>query len=366
MKKWISVVTTVFLAASMNAQSVAPNEVKVFRHPDWIGDSASYKVEEGMRHKLVVFLGNLDNDISSMLIGAEVAVMAFQDSDFNNWFPGVITNQDTAYFKKGYLQGFKGQWNDSISSLVVFRVKDFNQLRYDQDPWGVYLYKSFSSSKGSYEGNRFIPMPEDIKEIEVRHGLLGNDWDNKLDYVRLHRQLEITLYDQVQFQGEMVYLPGASPESLPSFGFQDLHFPLGRYDFAEKASSLVLRIRGAVPPPPERKGGGSGTVHRAPPAGDTPKTVQMKLGTINLGIADISGVWKSNIGLVYEIVQDNDKFTWIVTIQNQLGEGLITGDSISATWSDRKGRGSAKGKIIKNREGKAIRIEWSNGVVFTR
>ena len=65
----------------------------------------------------------------------------------------------------------------------------------------------------------------------------------------------------------------------------------------------------------------------------------------------IAGTWKSNIGSVYEITQNKDKFTWKVAAKSQTGEGTITGDSISATWVDPQGRGGAKGKIILDGSG---------------
>lgn len=81
MKKAIGLISLIFsfLAVSINAQGVAPNEVRVFRHPDFMGDSATYFLEDGMRHKLINFLGDLDNSISSILIGSDVAVMVFSE-----------------------------------------------------------------------------------------------------------------------------------------------------------------------------------------------------------------------------------------------------------------------------------------------
>jgi len=361
-KGLLMVLMAALLAASLNAQSVAPNEVRVFKHPNYIGDSASYKVEDGMRHKLVSFLGPLDNDISSMLIGSEVVVMPFTEANFNNNYR-TLSVIDGSMLNLGKLSG---PFNDSIRSLVVFRKSDFEVYGTYKDPWGAYLGKSHCP--GNY-CSRFIPLPEQIKDVEVRHGLLGSEW-KKAFYVivNLYDQLEITLYDQPYFQGKSLYLPGAAPEKLPRDPKMPnyMHFPLEQYEFEGKQSSLILRVRGAVPPPPERTGGGTGTTHRAPPAGDAPKTVQMKLGTIAVDPINIAGTWKSNIGSVYEIVQNKDKFTWKVTAKSQTGEGTITGDSISATWVDPQGRGGAKGKIILDGQGKAIRIQRSNGVVFTR
>ena len=344
----------------LNAQDVAPNEVKVFEHVNYIGSSASYKIEDGMRHKLVSFLGDLDMKISSMLIGSEVVVMPFTETNFNNGYRmlGLIHDGSGLDLRK-----LPDKYNDSIRSLVVFRKSDFEVHGTYKDPWGAYMRSSF----GNYM-NGFIPLPEQQKDIEVRLGYLSQ-W-NKTPYVTvsIYDQLEITLFDQLKFQGNPLYLPGAAPDKLardsdlPNF----LIFPLEEYEFEGKQSSLILRIRGAVPAPPEREGGGTGTTHRAPPAGggDAPKPVQMKLGTINLEPISIAGTWKSNIGLVYDITQNKDKFTWKVRDQSQVGEGTITGDAVNVTWIDLKGRGGAKGKIILDRGGKAVRIEWTNGVIF--
>jgi hypothetical protein len=372
MKKAIGLIGFIisFLAVSINAQGISPNEVRVFRHPDFMGDSATYILQDEMRHKLVASLGDLDNSISSILIGSDVAVMVFSESGFNNILPGVLYNGKMLFPEKMSLKGFSGEWNDSISSLVVFRMRDFGQMRYNRDPWGIYLLVSSALKKQGHNWIRFIPLPESQKEIEARHALLGVEWDNKTDYVFLHRQLEVTLYDLPKFQGNPLHLPGAAPEKLSSSVGEPnvLHFALGKYDFSEKASSLIAKIRGAVPPPPERgtQGETAGTTHRAPPAGGASKPVPMKLGTIKLEPINIAGTWKSNIGLVYEIAQSKDKFTWKVINLKQEGEGTITGDSISATWVDPKGRGGAKGKIILNEKGKSVKIQWSNGVVFTK
>lgn len=81
---------------------------------------------------------------------------------------------------------------------------------------------------------------------------------------------------------------------------------------------------------------------------------------------DISGTWKSSIGHVYEITQTGSSFTWYVASLNQRAEGTISGDSVKASWRGILRRDSATGKIILDAEGRAVRIEWSNGVRFMR
>ena len=81
---------------------------------------------------------------------------------------------------------------------------------------------------------------------------------------------------------------------------------------------------------------------------------------------DISGTWKSSIGLIYEINQTGNTFTWHVASLNQKAEGTISGDIVKASWRGLVRMDSATGRIIRNAAGRAVRIEWSNGVVFTR
>jgi hypothetical protein len=82
---------------------------------------------------------------------------------------------------------------------------------------------------------------------------------------------------------------------------------------------------------------------------------------------DISGKWNSNIELVYEFTQNGYQFTWFVALNNQKGAGTLSGHSLSASWSDAGGSGSAEGRITAvDANGRAVRIEWDNGVVFER
>lgn len=83
-------------------------------------------------------------------------------------------------------------------------------------------------------------------------------------------------------------------------------------------------------------------------------------------VPDISGTWKSSLGVVYEITQNGNTFTWYATKLNQKAEGTITKNSVQASWRGFFGRDSATGKIIFDASGRAVRIEWSNKVVFTR
>lgn len=86
------------------------------------------------------------------------------------------------------------------------------------------------------------------------------------------------------------------------------------------------------------------------------------------GDMNISGTWNSNIGAEYQIKQTGSTFRWET---NNLGweetaKGTITGSTVKADWSGKHGYGSATGTIKAGPEGNANRIEWTNGVVFSR
>lgn len=85
------------------------------------------------------------------------------------------------------------------------------------------------------------------------------------------------------------------------------------------------------------------------------------------GVPDISGTWASSVQRTYEIVQDGNRFSWTVKGTDEKASGSIEGDLIVAEWSGGVGRGRAEGHFTGIDEtNRAVVIEWSNGVVFTR
>jgi len=90
-----------------------------------------------------------------------------------------------------------------------------------------------------------------------------------------------------------------------------------------------------------------------PPAGDIP---------------NIAGAWKSNIKFQYEITQNSNTFSWVVTSPiHEQGKGDLKGRKIRASWKGDNGSGIAEGTVVKvDSQNTATRIEWSNGVVFFR
>ncbi len=100
-----------------------------------------------------------------------------------------------------------------------------------------------------------------------------------------------------------------------------------------------------------------------PGGGEQPAKTEDQRG----GIPDISGTWASSIKRTYEIVQQGHEFTWTVQGTNQKATGMIEGEHLAAEWSGGFGSGHAEGFITEaDQTGRPTKIEWSNGVIFTR
>jgi len=82
---------------------------------------------------------------------------------------------------------------------------------------------------------------------------------------------------------------------------------------------------------------------------------------------DISGAWRSNAGQVYVIEVQGSRFTWHVEKLDQTATGTIEGNRLTAAWQAGRQRQAATGKVVEvDGRGRAVRIEWSNNVVFFR
>ncbi|MCU0592944.1 MAG: hypothetical protein MUC57_15905 [Desulfobacterales bacterium] len=84
-------------------------------------------------------------------------------------------------------------------------------------------------------------------------------------------------------------------------------------------------------------------------------------------VADLAGDWQGFMNMTFSFTQNGSQFAWFVQATGEKAQGTIAGDVLTVTWTNPLGSGSAKGKIAaKDASGRATRIEWDNGVVFSR
>lgn len=82
--------------------------------------------------------------------------------------------------------------------------------------------------------------------------------------------------------------------------------------------------------------------------------------------ANIGGSWRGYRELPYSFSQSGTNFGWSQSDLRETATGTITGNQVSASWSGGNGSGTATGTVYTDGNGYGLRIEWSNGNVFTR
>ena len=115
-----------------------------------------------------------------------------------------------------------------------------------------------------------------------------------------------------------------------------------------------------------------GKFFRVPIDGNDVASIDFISGQPSPGLAPmpsgfLEGEWGSSINLVYKIIQDGNSFTWRAEKIHENASGTISGGNLSVSWQGDWGNNSATGKITAfDHAGRAVRIDWSNGVYFTR
>ena len=83
--------------------------------------------------------------------------------------------------------------------------------------------------------------------------------------------------------------------------------------------------------------------------------------------AIVAGRWHGSNGYEYNLAQSGNKFSWVLPdLANERGTGTISGNTLTATWAGGRTEGSGTGTVTRDRNGNAVRVDWTNGVVFTR
>jgi hypothetical protein len=199
-----------------------PNEVILFDLTDFAGYSKSYRLEPGMRHRLLPSLGAWEDRISSLMVGDNVSVAMFQHADFMGKYKvsgtdlkriGTVGNTDL---------------DDKISSLIVFPKRPWGQKL----PDGV-LLKAYHP-RWYLKGRRaFFPLPERATEHEARYPYVGDRLNDLSQAATADGPVDVLLFELPFFGGNLLKL---SPKHSP--------YELSRYRFDRRVSSLIVRSRG--------------------------------------------------------------------------------------------------------------------------
>lgn len=230
MKKCFFAVLLLLLAIPVFGQGVGPNQVIIFEHNDFVGKSMSFTLEPGMRHKLVRNLGNLNDKVSSMLVGENVKVRVSKHVDFKGHHT-TITDSSKQLSKDSWFKG--GNWasrediNDKISSMIIFpQNRNFG-------PAGVLIRNKTSDI---YEDRwQLCPLPELKTEDIAKFPDLTDYMNDKTDFITLYGNVVVTVYEHNNFKGASLKFPGEGPSQDKSY------YKLETYQFKDKISSLIVQ-----------------------------------------------------------------------------------------------------------------------------
>jgi hypothetical protein len=213
----------------------APDEAIFFEDANFTGESLALRLQPGIRHRLMPGLGGMDKKISSIIVGEKVKVLAFTNPDFGGGVREYV-----------YTIAENMPDDDQIASLIVCPTEEppqgvlFIQKRISevktpsQRPW------HYITGKGI-----FFPLPESERESEAKFPRLAGDWNNKVRYIYVAPAVEADLFENPEFSGRPLSLPGPEAGQQTVFDLNTFGFYNPKKSPPGVISSLIVRTRGS-------------------------------------------------------------------------------------------------------------------------
>ncbi|MFC2165050.1 hypothetical protein ACFLT2_08660 [Acidobacteriota bacterium] len=199
---------------------IAPNEIRVYLQVNFQGPFLSYKIEPGMRQRLVSSISEAwEGRIKSVQIGPEAAVTLFQKKYFRFSGSGYVSFTSSVADISKSVPGAANKY----MSLIVYPVKVGN-------PLGILAGSSASNDF------RFFPLPEKRDETtysyaDIRHLV------SPIDFVLLffgktpNSRVAATFFSKISWSGQSIRLPTQGGKE---------RYNLADFNFAGRAQSLRI------------------------------------------------------------------------------------------------------------------------------
>jgi hypothetical protein len=298
-------------------QEVAPNEVRVYLHPGFAGQSKSWVLQPGQRQILVQEIGPpWEGQFASIQAGSEVGVMLFQQKGFKFVGSGYTRIEGSIPDLKQTVK----EANPSYSSLIVFQHANRN-------PVGIL---AGNSSQSVY---KFYPLPEMFDQrysywADVRLHLPPIDFVMFFSGDRTDEKVLLTLCSDISFKGDSLKLneyigPGV--------------YHLADYKFEGRTASLMLDLSQAQSQPLVPK------------------------------VSNLAGKWQTSDGRTFEIAQQGENIVWMDMNFGLQGKGHLDFDRIDIIWYELYGAKTGIWTIV-SRDGSGLptKIDIGNGLELTR
>jgi hypothetical protein len=299
-------------------QEVAPNEVRVYMHPGFAGQSKSWILEPGKRQILVQEIGQpWEGKIASIQMGKEVGVMLFQNKFFRFTGSGYVYTRSSVPDINKYAPNAANVY----ASMIIYHSES-------GFPLGILLG---SSNQNKF---RFLPLPELESErhceiADLKNLLAPIDFILFFPSDKPDERVDITLFSDIMYKGDSLQLPIAG---------KDRAYHLSDYNFAEKVASLKMQL---------------------PPASG--------IQQITPQVSNLAGKWKSSDGRIFEMTQQDEDIVWTDTNFGLQGKGHLDFDKIDVIWYELYGAKTGTWNIIaRDSTGLPTTIEIGYGIVLTR
>ena len=338
-------------------EDLAPNEVCVYTDVGFMGYELCWEVNPGRRYVLVNKLPPVfRNKISSIRLGYMIDCFIFRNAYFtdNRLFIDVSIadlNEVIPY------HGFTGKYeynmynwtsyNDDIESIIIM----WENVGY----LGVTLFEN-ESGDVDLGHSQLFPLPESRELYSTKKIPLKQEWMKNIQAVRfygypLKKNVFVDLYD---VYGNVLTL---SPK--------DDEMPSGPVKLEPLwwNNNRVKTIRVYTTPPPQIEKAVPKTSPQQDKTADTSNLASM----LAKKIPDLSGPWKSNIGLVYKISQKWNEISYQDPMMHKPVNGTVAGKTVTVSWMEGNSLKELKGTIIAiEGENNAKTISWANGVIFNK
>jgi hypothetical protein len=200
--------------------AIVPNEIRLYLLPNFQGPFLSYKIEPGMRQRLIPSISEgWVGRVKSIQIGPEVAVTIFQNKHYRFYGSGYVSITSSVADTTKSLSGAANRF----MSLIVYPIRVGN-------PLGILAGSSVRSDF------RFFPLPENMdgkasSYADIRHLVAPINFVLFFFGKTPGSQVAATFFSEISWSGQSLKLP--NQEGKESYNLAD-------FGFARRTKSLMI------------------------------------------------------------------------------------------------------------------------------
>lgn len=394
-----------FLAAPAWAKPLAPNEVRVYKFPDFVGSYRSFILPPNKPNLVIPDLGpDWSNKIKSIRSGKDVSVWTFdrtglEGNDFNRmrpyfWLGIAVTSAKGIPVKPASHTGNVGKrWQNRIKSLLIFPRKyqrPPGAVLLGHPPIGAVMKKSqvfnfstanlYTSPNVPFRRYAYLPMVLDGHGKIVGFRNMGPFIKGRTVALWLSEgPVNVTLYNEPDFRGQSRRFPGD--------GSSQRYYNLMLYGMSGRIRSVRLGAEGPMPglktvagavkpaaPPSDgmKQGYVTGVIKPGPKPGmTTGKVAQPNIGNLlKAQTPQLGGSFTDSQGVKWNFGQKGADIWWRAPQARLFGFGKVQGNSLTtdiAHESNRSNKWQLTGQITRmGSQNRALEIKLSDGNVLKR